>query len=85
MGAVKMVGLGAAGVGAAAAVYYHPLASFAGLLGISSAVLLAAKLSLEAVHRSVGLAGPSQRQLAEEDHSQHALFRHLPGAYECEC
>lgn len=48
-------------------------------IGAGSAVAMAIRLLLEAMHRSVGLAPPTEEQKKEEDQQAHALFRHLPG------
>jgi len=52
--------------------------------GLGAAAVLAAVGSgavvwlLNVLHSDVGVEAPTARQLAEEDHERHALFRHLP-------
>ena len=41
-------------------------------------VMFLVKKLLQAMHDSVGSARPTADQLAQENHANHALFRHLP-------
>ena len=36
------------------------------------------KFVLDRIHHSVGIAPPTKKQLEEEDHDKHALFRYFP-------
>ena len=43
-----------------------------------AALLFVVKKLLQAMHDSVGYAKPTAEQLAQENHDNHALFRHIP-------
>ena len=49
----------------------------AGTVCVAALLLLVKKL-LQKMHDSVGYAKPTTEQLAQENHNNHALFRHIP-------